>query len=141
MRELTGWIAAAVLGAATAAAQEQPAGDPARSTRADQPGAVNDPARNQAGNPADAGDPDATSGRVPVSEPYLPLTIGHFNHLDEDKDGVLSQRELADDATLESRFEEIDADGNRAIDDVEFLGYQPTRPAEDAAAEEDARPE
>lgn len=119
-----GLALAAAIGFAAAATAQQPAGDPGST--------ANDPASNQAANPADTGDTGATRSRVPVSEPYLPLTVDHFNYLDEDQDGALSEAELAEDATLEDRFEEMDADRNREIDHGEFRGYQPTRPVDES---------
>ncbi|HUO81404.1 MAG TPA: EF-hand domain-containing protein [Gammaproteobacteria bacterium] len=97
-----------------------------------QPNAGNDPSINQADNPADTGDTGAT--RPPVPQPQPALTIGQFNRLDADKDGVLSQAELAADTSLADYFEDMDSDRNRQIDDVEFMGFQMDTPADQPAA-------
>lgn len=117
---------AAICLAASAAAQ-QPAGESNPATSG------NDPQANQADNPADAGNTGASSGRLPADETGRLLNIGRFNHLDEDKDGVLSEAELDVDAALAAHFEDMDSDRNREIDDVEFMGY---RPAGEASADD-----
>lgn len=115
-------------GFAAAAGAQQPAGEGMARPQApaQQPGAGNDAARNQAANPADTGDTGAmrssTGGTTPSSE----LTLDRFNNLDRNKDGVLSAAELRNDKVLAARFAEMDTDKNREIDDVEFMGFKGT---------------
>jgi len=125
---------------AVCAAAQQPAGESGSTPQqggpqspARLPDAGNDPSLNQADNPADAGDTGTT--RAPAAEQQPWLTIGQFNRLDVDKDGVLSEAELAADASLAGHFEDMDSDRNRQIDDVEFMGFQMDPPADRPAAE------
>lgn len=121
---------------AVCAAAQQPAGESGSTPQQaapQSPSPGNDPSLNQADNPADTGDTGTT--RAPAAEQQPWLTIGQFNRLDADKDGVLSEAELAADASLAGHFEDMDSDRNRQIDDVEFMGFQMDPPAEQPAAE------